>query len=482
VAPIKTIKMAFFGATAMAAISTIAVSNSNARPLPVQSVLSNTAFSKWGLSAEDWQQLKDSELFEKAGGASQFQTFLDAANARDSLAMVLTGIAYEKRAEFPSDNIEINLTEARSWYRAAALAGETRGMLNLAAMLSGVAEENGNESENMAEAVRWYNAAALAGNTEAMLSLGTLLVQGRGVMVNNGAAVNWFRIAAEAGNVQAMAALSFMIISDKAKPNFDGEAEHWLRLASNSSAEQPDFGGFGMALFSDYDRALSEKDSLDWSRISANAGDPDSMLMLGYLLENGTEVTHNLVEARQWYQRSAEAGNTEAMVRLADMFANGRGGVKNEIEAKRWYRSAADRGDVWGMIFLGSMLAQGRGGATNTVEAERWYLAAANKAGEKNLYYTLVMHYEGETTAPKNGEIARFFQTQSDLNQSNSMLVLGMLLQKGIGIARNDEAAISIWRRAAQIGGVAGTNAADALQELHGIICVPTGTSYRCPN
>jgi hypothetical protein len=76
-------------------------------------------------------------------------------------------------------------------------------------------------------------------------------------------------------------------------------------------------------------------------RRTAAEGHVPSMVLLGYILEQGSLDT----EAAQMYRRAADAGSADGEAALATMLAAGKGGKQDIPQAVRLYESAAARGN-----------------------------------------------------------------------------------------------------------------------------------------
>ena len=89
-------------------------------------------------------------------------------------------------------------------------------------------------------------------------------------------------------------------------------------------------------------------------------------------------------EAVAWYRRSAEQGETEAQLNLGWMYAKGRGVPQDDAEAAAWYRRSAEQGNAGAQFGLGLMYDQGRGVPRDYVDAHTWLnLAATRLTGEQ---------------------------------------------------------------------------------------------------
>lgn len=74
---------------------------------------------------------------------------------------------------------------------------------------------------------------------------------------------------------------------------------------------------------------------IDQLRASANQGDANDQVFLGFLYGQGVRQDH--VEALTWYRLSAAQNNVEAQKTLGMIYYSGLGVKKNYIEAKEWF-------------------------------------------------------------------------------------------------------------------------------------------------
>ena len=136
-----------------------------------------------------------------------------------------------------------------------------------------------------------------------MLFVGECLYNGNSVQMDVDAAVQWFRKGAEAGNVFCMYWMGHAYDNGNGVPQDKDTAMDWYRRAAekghviskkiiedNENVESP-FEGF-----------LKK----------AEAGDAQSMYMVGMCYESGVRVEKNIDTAREWYAKAAEAGNESA--------------------------------------------------------------------------------------------------------------------------------------------------------------------------
>jgi len=117
-------------------------------------------------------------------------------------------------------------------------------------------------------------------------------------------------------------------------------------------------------------------------RQSADQGDANAQLYLGFMYGKGEAVTQDYKEAVKWYRKAADQGVDRAQYNLGVMYDNGQGVTQDYAAAVRWYRMAADQGYAGAQHSLGFMYNKGWGVTQDYVQAHMWYNLAATQ-GEK---------------------------------------------------------------------------------------------------
>lgn len=137
------------------------------------------------------------------------------AKAKDPAAQFAVGLMIEN-GWYGS----IEESKAGIYYRAAALSGFSPAMVKYGALL-----------EDKADAKNWYRTAAEAKDTQGMIALGRLLLyESDGKFAAE--ALDWFRKAGEAGNPAGWLGMSDALDLYPKLSSRPGEAEDWLRNAA----------------------------------------------------------------------------------------------------------------------------------------------------------------------------------------------------------------------------------------------------------
>ncbi len=116
----------------------------------------------------------------------------------------------------------------------------------------------------------------------------------------------------------------------------------------------------------------------------AESGNPNAMLNISNLYEQGQGATLDHVKAAAWMKRAADSGFGPAQFNYGVMLERGKGVERNLIEAGQWFEKAAAQGDAEAAFNLGVLHATGFGGVvmdTSKFEKARIWLEKAAAKG-----------------------------------------------------------------------------------------------------
>lgn len=231
------------------------------------------------------------EYYRRAGLHGNIEALYEAGNA------YLTGSGVKKDEE---EGMRLLSIAAEGGFMKAEYA-----VANCYASGKGVARDRKKAFElHMALAEKGYN--------RSMLFVGESLYHGDGVARDVDAAVAWFRKGAEAKNVFCMYWMGDACDNGNGVPKDPAAAMNWYRQA----AEQ----GHVMS-----QRIISEREGtvspFDDFMAKAEAGDAQSMYMVGMCYESGVRVEKDAAKAREWYSKAAALGN-DAAKRALDALEN----------------------------------------------------------------------------------------------------------------------------------------------------------------
>lgn len=149
-------------------------------------------------------------------------------------------------------------------------------------------------------------------------------------------------------------------------------------------------------------------------------------------------------------QQSAESGDPEAQVNLGYMFARGQFVRMNQVEAMRLYRASAAQGDSEGMNAIGYKYQFGTGVPKDMDLAVEWYCRAVMAGNPRAMNNLANIIDEGVDIAKDEAEARSLWEQAAALGWTNAMYNLGIsYIQEPDQDLRKAE----MWlRRAAQAG------------------------------
>ena len=190
---------------------------------------------------------------------------------------------------------------------AKADAGDTKAQLALGKLYQyGTLTPEGSAKPDYSAAAYWYQRASDRGEAQAACQLAVFYRDGLGVAANPAAALSLLKKAAEAGYVPAMAPLSYAYAVTK----------------SPVSRERANY----------------------WATKSAESGDSEGWLTMGYLYDKGIlggEQPTWYTQAMYAYKKSAERGNCIAMLNIGALYLNGNGVAQDKTQAQAWFAKSA---------------------------------------------------------------------------------------------------------------------------------------------
>jgi serine/threonine-protein kinase len=166
------------------------------------------------------------------------------------------------------------------------------------------------------EAVTWYRRAADAGDLPSMLRLGQLLHAGKGVPPNALDATTWIKKAAEADYMPAWSALAERYENGLGVRRSDKEAFFWWRRLAErddvaAQAKVGDMYNRGKGIDKD------EAAAVTWFRRAADRGNRDAQYGLGMALLRGRGIARADTLAYSWLKKAADQGHVEAQKEVA---------------------------------------------------------------------------------------------------------------------------------------------------------------------
>ena len=342
----------------------------------------------------------------------------------------------------------------------AARKGAARGSASAQVMLGVTLADGELVLRDYAAARELFLAAAKAGHPLANFNLAVMWANGWGTAADRGDAIRLFNQAAQDGDALAM----------QIRGQMEGGSQQrdawWKKAAETMDPEGPRnplrIARLGVA-------APPGAELLRWYERQAGAGQTWAQTYLGALYEAGQWATQDYALAAQWYRRAGAAGNPQAQTRLARLYRLGLGVPQDEKEAQRWAgmwrvqaceaqaaaepelgecdRLAADRYDP-------DRVAQGMADPFCLQRVADRAVAACTRALAQAPGVVRLRAQRARAFA----HLGRFEEARKDAlaaaakGSTASMILLGVMSQRGLGLAKDEARALDWYRKAAELG------------------------------
>jgi uncharacterized protein len=232
---------------------------------------------------------------------------------------------------------------------------------------------------------------------------------------NREAALHWLLTAEANGSPQAVTALSWLYTQPSmGVPDFEA-ARHWYNVGLERR-----IGGTIRNLAASYSRGLY-----------------------------GTE--RNQALAIRYFEQAAGLGNSGAAIQLASIYSNGENGQRDIPKAIIWYQRAADLGESGAFSALANIYFYGDGIAPDQHRAIE-IAQAGVRAGSIDAIRWLSYVYEREPGYIDAVRTFEMYRLGAEAGDPPSMIMAGDRLRRGLGVARDVDAAMVLYRRADAAG------------------------------
>ena len=365
-----------------------------------------------------------------------------------------------------------NYAEALKWYSMAAEEEHLNAQFQLARMY-----ERGEGTEvDLEGAAEWYKKAAKRGHANSQFHLAQMYENGLGMEKNLAMARFWYKKAADQGGKEAKKKLQELLQIDVPR---QGSDENEARLTSSQMNELGNDYFYGRK-----GKKTNYAEAMKWYRKAAEKGNAVAQNNLGNMYKNAFGVTKDYNEAVKWFQLAAEQGNASGQYNLGLMYQHGYGVKKDYAKALEWYEKSAKKGNAYGQYLLAQMYENGFGTKKNLSHARYWYEKATAqgdeeakkrlkelKLGNKKSEPKPSNNVEGAGMTPsqmcelgkdyymgRNGksknlsEAFKWFGTAAKKGNTQAMLSLASMLERGDGVEKDLSQAQAWYEKAAAQG------------------------------
>lgn len=296
-----------------------------------------------------------------------------------------------------------------------------------------------------ADAISWWRKSAEQGDVDAEYKLGWMYQEGEGVSRDDSETMKWWRMAAENG--KAIAQLKYGELLEKGALRTETENESSRDYATAAKDEKAAIVWFKKAADQRLPKAMlalwlaermlkevtsSSRDDSDISllRQAAEAGDADAQEELAgvYSELDFSGMPHDDVEAVKWFRKAAEGGSYRAKQRLVLMLQEKRGEISPHDEDILGWEKEQEPSNA-GMM----LTPMTREDMLNVIDA-------ANSGDADKLYLAGLSFLNG---FPKQdyGKAFKLLKSSADRGYVPAIVYMGILYEKGLGVATNYEEA-----------------------------------------
>ena len=375
--------------------------------------------------------------FQKA-----FEWYKKSAEQGNASAQYLLGICYCN-----GDGTNKNLQKAFEWYKKAAEQGDADAQYEL-----GNCYYYGDGTDfDDDEAFKWYKKSAEQGDAEAQFQLSYLYYYGMGIDEDEKESFNWCKKSAEQGNVNAQYKLgSFYISCDnlsredievckKSAKLGNAEAKYslgrffekgigvkksiiksiyWYR---KSLMDGCGLAGFELGLLYSFSENLIKKSSdiaLFFLKKGFYANQPyyGCADLIGYIYENGEDITSSYKKAIDWYKKGAEKGDSNCQKSLGRLYFNGIGIKQNLKKAHYWYSKALNNyeecakeyDDLSAIKNVADFYKNGYGCEINVEKSNYWY----------KKYFEIILPLAENNDVERQTELGDLYRDGNGVEQS----------------------------------------------------------------
>lgn len=184
---------------------------------------------------------------------------------------------------------------------------------------------------------------------------------------------------------------------------------------------------------------------------TAQKGDPNAQVELGWMYYKGKDVTQDYQKALEWFRKAAEHGDAKAQVALGGMYEVGKGIPKNKRQAVMWYQKAAVQGYSEAQYICGLMYLNGVGVSKDYKQALQWFVKASEQGHFMSSCKLGEIYEEGKAVPQDYQQAVKWFLKSIEQGHYNVSDIRSMY-DKGKCELQEYEKAVKMIQKAAEEG------------------------------
>ena len=322
----------------------------------------------------------------------------------------------------------------------------------------GICREMGIGCElDYALAAKLYDRAAIDGDAIAINNLGGCYFYGHGVPQDQERAFNLYKQASELGNSNATCRLGMCYEEGKLCAKDDNKAF----VCYKSAADQ----GNAIALYHlalCYDNGVGVEQNFAkafaYFNRAADAGYASAMYQAGLMHKNGRGTKKSASSAYKMFSKAASEGHSDSAYELGNCNLEGLGTVKNAELGYMHYLESIELDDKNGnaAFKLGLCNLKGLGTVKDPTIAFEWFCRGAELGACSAAYMKGECYFYGVGTSQNTAKAIDSYRDailmSSEKGSTDATIALAKCLEKGLGEECDPEAAIGLYKLAADGG------------------------------
>ena len=275
------------------------------------------------------------------------------------------------------------------------------------------------ESQNFQDAYKWYQVSADNGFGLGYMGLGYLYLSGCGVDKDYDMANECFQNAIQANCMEGYVGIARCILEQE-----DEDSYHTVYVNVRKACDEKLLDGY---------------------------------YYLGYLYENGIEVTQDVTKAVDYYKLVSASESTDvndqyainsANTRLGYIYAKGLLGEVDGDAAIEYLEKASDNGYAKAMYYLGIMYELGQGTDRDYEKALSYFELAAEQDYAPALSQIGFIYFNGLGVDPDYEQAVYYEKLAAAQGYVPAQVNLGYLYENGLGVEMNLETALAYYKLA----------------------------------
>ncbi|UCG62158.1 MAG: sel1 repeat family protein [Candidatus Zixiibacteriota bacterium] len=200
-----------------------------------------------------------------------------------------------------------------------------------------------------------------------------------------------------------------------------------------------------------------ESTPMEELKTASDGGDAEAMAVYGMRLLQAEGDDVDVTGGLEWLNKAGDAGETQAWYALGVVYANEMGVERDFDKAIGYWRKGAELGDADCQTSMGMVYQAGEkiptGLKADPAEAAKWYGMAAEQGHTEAIQHLAMMNAAGMGIEKNEEEAIRLFRKGAELGNADCCWGLGQCYLDGKGVQQDSVMAYALF--SASLAGVA---------------------------